>query len=138
LIRPARSTLEIANVFVASEQNFKSTSTACVLAGGYSVHAETAIKSYERERLEKLVRYMARPAISDERVIIEGPESIRIKLKSAWADGSCGVHRVATDIDTGCRRNLNIILCGPVSVSVHKAAHRLAGIRAKPTALTSP
>ena len=31
---------------------------------------------------------MARPAISDERVIIEGPESIRIKLKSAWADGT--------------------------------------------------
>ena len=71
-----------------SEQNFKSTSTACVLAGGYSVHAETAIKSHERERLEKLVRYMARPAISDERVIIEGPESIRVKLKSAWSDGT--------------------------------------------------
>jgi len=70
------------------EQNFKSTSTACVLAGGYSVHAETAIKAHERERLEKLVRYMARPAISDERVIIEGPESIRIKLKSAWTDGT--------------------------------------------------
>ncbi|MEY3902455.1 MAG: hypothetical protein RL189_1761, partial [Pseudomonadota bacterium] len=62
-----------------SEQNFKSNSTACVSAGGYSVHAETAIKANERERLEKLVRYMARPAISDERVIIEGPQSIRVK-----------------------------------------------------------
>jgi hypothetical protein len=31
---------------------------------------------------------MARPAISDERVIIEGPESISIKLKSAWTDGT--------------------------------------------------
>ena len=71
-----------------SEQNFKSSSTACVTAGGYSVHAETAIKSHERERLEKLVRYMARPAISDERVIIEGPQSIRVKLKSRWADGT--------------------------------------------------
>jgi Mg2+/Co2+ transporter CorB len=53
------------------------------LAGAYFVHAETAIKAHERERLEKLARYMARPAISDERVIIEGHESIRIKLKSA-------------------------------------------------------
>mgnify|MGYP003341026394 CR=1 FL=1 len=52
------------------------------------MHAEAAIKAHERERLEKLVRYMARPAISDERVIIEGPESIRVKLKSAWADGT--------------------------------------------------
>gem|GEM_PF-1303108 len=32
-----------------SEQNFKSSSTACVTAGGYSVHAETAIKSHERD-----------------------------------------------------------------------------------------
>ena len=31
---------------------------------------------------------MARPAISDERVIIEGPQFIRIKLKSRWADGT--------------------------------------------------
>ena len=54
----------------------------------WGAHAETAIKSHERERLEKLVRYMARPAISDERVIIEGPQSIRVRLKSRWADGS--------------------------------------------------
>ena len=31
---------------------------------------------------------MARPAISDERVIIEGPQSIRVKLKSRWTDGT--------------------------------------------------
>ncbi len=31
---------------------------------------------------------MARPAISDERVIIEGPQSIRVKLKSRLADGT--------------------------------------------------
>ena len=31
---------------------------------------------------------MARPAISDERVIIEGPQSICIKLKSRWSDGT--------------------------------------------------
>lgn len=31
---------------------------------------------------------MARPAISDERLIIEGPQSIRVKLKSRWADGT--------------------------------------------------
>ena len=55
-------------------------------------HAETAIKSHERERLEKLVRSMARHAISDERVIIEGPQSIRVKLRSRWADGTDSLH----------------------------------------------
>ena len=44
--------------------------------------------AHERERLKKLVRYMARPAISDERVIIEGPQSIRVKLKSKYRDGT--------------------------------------------------
>ncbi|MEY3903042.1 MAG: hypothetical protein RL189_2348 [Pseudomonadota bacterium] len=33
-----------------------------------------------------LLRTMARPAISDERVINEGPQSIRVKLKSRWTD----------------------------------------------------
>jgi hypothetical protein len=40
------------------------------------------------QRLEKLVRYIACPVISDERVIIERPQSIRVRLKSRWADGT--------------------------------------------------
>jgi hypothetical protein len=36
----------------------------------------------------KNLRYMARPAISDERVIIEGPQSIRVKLESRLSDGT--------------------------------------------------
>ena len=31
---------------------------------------------------------MARPAISDERVIIEGAQCIRVELKSNWSDGT--------------------------------------------------
>jgi hypothetical protein len=31
---------------------------------------------------------MARPAIPDERDIIEGLKSIRVKLKSRWTDGT--------------------------------------------------
>ena len=38
--------------------------------------------------LIKIVRYMAMPAISDERVIIEGPQSICVKLKCKWPDGT--------------------------------------------------
>ena len=37
---------------------------------------------------KKFVRYMARSAISDERVIIEVPQSIRVKFKSKWRDGT--------------------------------------------------
>ena len=52
------------------------------------MHAATAIKSYERDRLQRLVRYMARPAISDERVTAVDDNTIRLRLKSPWRDGT--------------------------------------------------
>jgi hypothetical protein len=63
-------------------------SAACVAAVGYSVHAATAIKAHERDRLERLVRYMARPAISDERVTIADNNNIRLRLTTAWKVGT--------------------------------------------------
>jgi hypothetical protein len=48
--------------------------TACVNVGGYSVHAATAIKAHERDRLEELVRYMARPAIADDRIVLHASQ----------------------------------------------------------------
>ena len=71
-----------------SEQEGEVRSAGCVTAGGYSVHAATAIKSHERERLERLVRYMARPAISEERVTAVDDNTIRLRLKSPWKDGT--------------------------------------------------
>ena len=71
-----------------SEDDIEVNSTACIATGGFSVHAATAVKAQEREKLERLVRYMARPAIADERIVIESPNSLRLKLKSAWKDGT--------------------------------------------------
>lgn len=71
-----------------SEHEGEVRSAACVSAGGYSVHAATAIKAHERERLERLVRYMARPAISEERVTAVDDNTIRLRLKSPWRDGT--------------------------------------------------
>jgi hypothetical protein len=71
-----------------SEDDVEVSSTACINVGGYSVHAATAVKSDERDRLEKLVRYMARPAISEERISILPNGDIKLKLKTPWRDGS--------------------------------------------------
>lgn len=71
-----------------SEHEGEVRSSACVTAGGYSVHAATAIKAHHRDRLERLVRYMARPAISDERVTLADDNNIRLRLKTAWRDGT--------------------------------------------------
>ncbi|MEI7591187.1 MAG: transposase, partial [Deltaproteobacteria bacterium] len=71
-----------------AEDDVEVSSTACVNVGGYSIHAATAIKAHERDRLEKLVRYMARPAIADERLSLTADNSIKLRLKNPWRDGT--------------------------------------------------
>jgi hypothetical protein len=80
--------LKLGNRLWPSEADVEVSSTACVSVGGYSVHAATAIKADERDRLEKLVRYMARPAIADERLSVTSDDSIQLKLKTPWKDGT--------------------------------------------------
>jgi hypothetical protein len=46
------------------------------------------VKAHERERLERLVRYMARPPIGDERIEILDSGEVRLALKTAWRDGT--------------------------------------------------
>jgi hypothetical protein len=71
-----------------SESRYEFNSDGCVSLGGYSVHAATAVKADERERLEKLVRYMARPAIADERICLVSQTELRLRLKTPWKDGT--------------------------------------------------
>jgi hypothetical protein len=46
------------------------------------------MKHHERERMEKLVRYMNRPAIAEERLALLPDASIRLQLKTNWRDGT--------------------------------------------------
>ena len=46
------------------------------------------MKSHERERMEKLVRSMARPPIAEERLALLPDGSIRLQLKTNWRDGT--------------------------------------------------
>jgi len=44
----------------------------CVEMDGFSLHAAVRCAAHERERLERLCRYITRPALSDERVQLDG------------------------------------------------------------------
>jgi len=52
------------------EEDVENTGERCATSGGYSLHANTCVKANERERLKKLIQYMARPALSDDRIEI--------------------------------------------------------------------
>jgi hypothetical protein len=60
----------------------------CVAHGGYSIHANTCVHATQKERLEKLIAYMSRAPIADDRIEIISDDKIRIKLKTQWHDGT--------------------------------------------------
>jgi len=60
----------------------------CATIDGFSLHADTKIKADERDRLEKLLRYTARPAIALERLSETEDGKILYRLKKYFSDGT--------------------------------------------------
>ena len=61
-----------------------------VNAGGFSLHAATLIRKGQRAQLEKLCRYVTRPAISLERFEVRTDGMVSWLLRKAWRDGTKG------------------------------------------------
>ena len=60
----------------------------CFNDEGFSLHANTKIKKDNRDGLEKLCRYIARGAISKERISLTANGMVILKLKSQYTDGT--------------------------------------------------
>ena len=63
----------------------------CTDVAGFNVHANTCALANERERLEILVRYLARPPIANDRLSELPDGRLALKLKQAWRDGTTSV-----------------------------------------------
>jgi hypothetical protein len=63
----------------------------CAEAAGVSVHANVAVPGRDRERLERLVRYVARPAVATERLSLLPDGRVLYALKNRWRDGTTHV-----------------------------------------------
>ena len=50
-----------------------------------------ASEAHEREKLERLCRYITRPAVSTERLSLTTQGSIRYRLKTPYRDGTTDV-----------------------------------------------
>jgi hypothetical protein len=57
-------------------------------AAGFSLHAGVASEAHERETLERLCRYITRPAVSTERLSLTAQGNIRYRLKTPYRDGT--------------------------------------------------
>jgi hypothetical protein len=63
----------------------------CAEVRGFSLQAAVAVPANDRSRLERLVRYVARPPIAAERLSLLGDGRLAYELKKKWSDGTTHV-----------------------------------------------
>ena len=56
-------------------------------ASGFSLHAGAAAQAWERQKLERLARYITRPAVSEKRLSLTPSGNIRYQLKTPFILG---------------------------------------------------
>ena len=66
-------------------------SPRCAAIAGFNLHGNVAIGPRDRERLERLLRYAARPAVALERLSRLPDGRLVYRLKRMWSDGSTDV-----------------------------------------------
>jgi hypothetical protein len=59
----------------------------CAWCEGYSLHVGVVIADHDREALERLFRYEARPAFAHKRLAWTADGQIAFRLKRPWPDG---------------------------------------------------
>jgi len=68
-----------------------SVSTRVANIAGFSLHAGVAAEAYQRNKLERLCRYISRPAVSENRLTVLSNGNIRYQLKTPYRDGATHV-----------------------------------------------
>ena len=63
----------------------------CAMVSGFSVHANICVEARDRLRLERLMRYAARPAVATQRVTVLPDGRLHYRLKRPWRDGTTAV-----------------------------------------------
>ena len=63
----------------------------CVRQGGMSLHADVAVPARDRQRLERLCRYVARPPLALGRLEAMADGRLAYRLKTPWQDGTTHV-----------------------------------------------
>ncbi len=58
---------------------------------GFSLHAATVCEAYQRDRLERLCRYITRPPIATKRLTVDGRGRVVYRYKQPFRDGSTHV-----------------------------------------------
>jgi hypothetical protein len=74
-----------------------STQPGCVSAHGFSLHAAVRCGAHQRKELERLCRYITRPAIANERLERNPAGQVALQLKRPYRD--CTTHIVMSPLE---------------------------------------
>jgi len=81
----------------AGRKTRRPSSAYCAEEGWFSLHAGVVIPSWNRPALERLCRYVARPALSHDRLRQRDDGMLELRLKTPWATGT--THIVMTELE---------------------------------------
>jgi len=90
----------------------------CNIAPGdfVSLHAGVMARAHERQKLERLCRYISRPAVSEKRLSLTANGQVRYQLKTPYRDGTTHVMLLRASCPPplgpafGCSKSLLAIL----------------------------
>ena len=71
--------------------SLEETSARVAKVAGFSLHAGVAAARHERQELERLCRYITRPAIAQPRLTLTPSGNVRYQLKTPYRDGTTHV-----------------------------------------------
>jgi hypothetical protein len=69
----------------------------CANEQGFSLHAAVRCQANERAKLERLCRYITRPALANDRIKVNQAGQVELKLKTPWRDGT--THHVMSPLE---------------------------------------
>jgi hypothetical protein len=74
-----------------SAGSLEETSARVAKVAGFSLHAGVAAARHERQKLERLCRYITRPAIAEPRLSLKPTGNVRYQLTTPYRDGTTHV-----------------------------------------------
>ena len=60
----------------------------CYSVNGFSIHANTSVNALRRDKLRKLIEYIARGPLSNQRLEITDNKKVKLRLKTPYSDGT--------------------------------------------------
>jgi len=86
--RPIQTLRDHAAAAAAAHMPSAAPDSLCHESHGFSLHARTRVERHDRDQLEKLCRYVARPALSQARLTVRGDGKVLWELRKPWRDGT--------------------------------------------------